>query len=104
MTDSTRSLPLLYDAMAKEYALAHRWPPWITDRDPPPGHGTYLTSCVNGDGAAYTACHYWHNGWHTGPFVTVRGWLVGPAPLACTDTACDECTKCRQAVGLRTAV
>jgi hypothetical protein len=90
MTDSARSLPLLYDAMAKEWALAHSgqstlahgFPPWITDRDPPSGYATYLTSCVNADGAEYIACHYWHNGWHTGPFVRVVGWQLAPPPIA----------------------
>jgi hypothetical protein len=69
---------LMLTQMASEWALAHaRKPTWnIGD---PPKMGTYLTTCINGDGAKYLACHYWHNEWHSaGPFVRVLGWMHPP--------------------------
>jgi len=55
---------------------------WITDRDPPLGPRTYLTSCQNADGAVYVACHYWFKSWGSaGPFVKVLGWMEAPMPL-----------------------
>ncbi len=83
MTDNPHSsplpIPLMYAAVKAEFELAHRrWPPWITDLDPQ-AMGTYLTSCVNDDGAAYVATHYWHNGWGSaGPFVRVTKWMELP--------------------------
>jgi hypothetical protein len=56
--------------------------PWITDRDPPNVPKTYLTSCINKDGARYVACHYWYKRWASpGPYVTVVGWCEAPEPI-----------------------
>jgi hypothetical protein len=71
--------PLLFAQMKAEHELAHTFTvPWISDRDPP-GHGSYLTVCINADGAEYVAIHYWHNEWHSaGPFVRVVKWFWEP--------------------------
>jgi hypothetical protein len=59
---------------SREYTV-----PWINDRDPP-ARGTYMTVCVNGDGAQYVAMHYFSKGeWHSaGPFVRVVKWYWEP--------------------------
>lgn len=77
---SPDGLPTLMRAqMQAEWELAHRFPPWIEDRDPPDGVRTYLTVCRNGDGAIYQACHYWNGKWASpGPFVRVLKWMDLP--------------------------
>jgi hypothetical protein len=72
---------LMASQMAAEFELAHRFTvPWISDRDPP-GIGSYLTACINGDGAEYVAIHYFgSDAWlSAGPFVRVLRWYWVPA-------------------------
>jgi hypothetical protein len=80
----TDPIPLLMRAQMKaEFELAHGWPPFITDHDPPYDvPKTYLCSCINRDGNIYVACHYWFHEWNTGPFIRVLGWCHLPPALS----------------------
>ena len=86
MTD----IPLMHDAIAREvlyqarYDARHRWPPWVTDREPPVT-GTYLTRVVNRDGHRYVQCHYWSatesgGEWLSVPkcWAEVEAWMEAP--------------------------
>lgn len=58
------------------------WPPFITDQ-PPQKAGTYLASCLNGDGVRFVKTHFYSDvsGWLDPHWITVEGWLPQPPPL-----------------------
>jgi hypothetical protein len=72
---------LLRASLEAEFLTAHAGQTkvsWVYNLDPLET-GSYLTTCVNRDGAKYLAVHYWDKEWHSpGPFVAVRCWARVP--------------------------
>ena len=73
------------DAIAREmlYAARYRWPPWVTDREPPSPGWYLLRVAIQDDDVTMLSVrldHWTGSIWDTlGGYCEARGWMERPA-------------------------